>query len=120
MADKTIQLRIDVTKLKKEWFFKGEKGTYADLTVFYNEVPDQYQTNGMVVQQVPKDVYEKEKNLPKDQRTVGPILGNAKDWATQQNIARAEATPGYAPSAAQPTPQSAAPSTPQTADDLPF
>jgi len=28
-ADKIIKLKIDVTKLNKDWFFKGEKGIYV-------------------------------------------------------------------------------------------
>lgn len=118
MADKTIQLRIDVSKLKKEWFFKGEKGTYADLTLFYNEVKDQYENNGMIVQQVPKAVYEKEKDLPKDQKTSGPILGNARVWQSGNSAAIREASPGYSGQQQQQAPpagNSAAP-----VDDLPF
>lgn len=88
MADKIIKVRIDVKKLVKEWFFKGEKGTYLDVTILYNEDQDQYQTNGMVVQDVPKAVYEKDKS------TKGPILGNCKNWATQKAERDAEAQPG--------------------------
>jgi hypothetical protein len=86
MADKIIKIKIDVTKLKKEWFFKGEKGIYADITLLYNEKQDQYGANGMVTQDVPKAIYQKDKN------TRGPILGNCKDWATEARPE--EATPG--------------------------
>jgi hypothetical protein len=72
MADKIIKLKIDVTKIKKEWLFKGEKGLYADLTLLYNEEKDQYENNGVIVQDVPKKIYEADKGAK------GPILGNGK------------------------------------------
>jgi len=70
MADKIIKVRINVKKLIRGWFFVGEKGTYLDVTVLYNETQDDYGTNGMVVQDVPKEVYDKDKSVK------GPILGN--------------------------------------------
>lgn len=80
MADKIIKMSIDVTKLKKEWFFKGEKGTYANVTLLFNENQDAYGNNGMIVQDVPKAEYEKDKTLR------GPILGNGKVFgATASN-----------------------------------
>lgn len=112
MADKIINLRIDVTKLNKAHFFKGEKGTYADCVLFYNEEQDQFGANGMIVQSVSKEVYEKEKNLPKDQKTKGAILGNAKVWGNSSNVR--EGVPGSEQAKATP-----AGSTP-IADDLPF
>jgi hypothetical protein len=85
MADKIIKLKIDVTKLKKEWFFVGEKGVYADLTVLYNEKQDKYETNGMIIQDVPKAIYKE------DTTVRGPILGNCKEWAA---VANKDAMPG--------------------------
>lgn len=83
MADKFIKLKINVREINKEWLFVGEKGTYANLTLMYNEEEDSYGNNGMIVQDVPKKVYEEEKSLPKEKRTKGPILGNAKVWGEQ-------------------------------------
>lgn len=113
MADKIIHLRIDVKKLIKDYFFNGEKGTYADMVLFYNEEQDQYGANGMIVQSIPKAIVDKEKSLPKEQKTKGPILGNAKVWA---NTGSRESIPG----GEQATTTAAAASAPQVADDLPF
>lgn len=74
MADKILNVSLDVSKVDKSWLFKGKKGTYANLTIFYNEEKDEYGQNGMVVQQVPKELYEKDKSLK------GPILGNVSEF----------------------------------------
>jgi hypothetical protein len=92
-SDKIIHGRINVDAIKKEWLFKGEKGTYLDFTMFYNEEQDQYQNNGMITQSVPNAVFKKEKDLPKDERSKGPILGNAKEFSKVGN--REESSPGY-------------------------
>lgn len=39
---KLISLKIDVTKITKDKLFKGEKGTYLDLTIALNDEKDQY------------------------------------------------------------------------------
>ena len=39
---KLISLKINVTKITKDKLFKGEKGTYLDLTVALNDEPDKY------------------------------------------------------------------------------
>ena len=41
MADKIIHGRINVDAINKAWLYKGEKGTYLDFTMFYNEEQDQ-------------------------------------------------------------------------------
>lgn len=102
MADKVIKVRIDVTKLKKEWFYKGEKGIYADVTILYNEQQDQYGANGMVVQDVPKDIYTADKTIK------GPILGNCKVWGSP--VANTESIPG----------SGQAPAASKDDNDLPF
>ena len=85
MADKFIKLKINVREINKEWLFVGEKGTYANLTLMFNEEEDGYGNNGMIVQDVPKTIYEKEKSLPKEKRTKGTILGNAKVWGSDSS-----------------------------------
>lgn len=61
-----VNLNIDVTKLDKSKFFKGKKGTYADLTVFIDpNNPGQYGDHGIITQSADKGVDM-------------PILGNAK------------------------------------------
>tara|TARA_R110002020_G_scaffold23538_13_gene78297 strand:- start:362 stop:670 length:309 start_codon:yes stop_codon:yes gene_type:complete len=65
-----ITVSIDVTKLDKSRFFKGKKGTYANLTLI--ESPnDQYGNTHLVVQSSTKE--EREEGLKM------PIIGNAKD-----------------------------------------
>lgn len=85
MTNKILKVRIDVTKLNKEFFFKGEKGTYADVTILYKEDPDQYGNNGMVVQDVPKATREKDPSIK------GNILGNCREF--KKGAALAEAMP---------------------------
>ena len=67
---KTINLKIDVTKIDKARLYQGQKGTYLDAILMYNEEKDQYENNGMIVQSVSKE--EKESGIK------GNILGNAK------------------------------------------
>lgn len=82
-----IKISIDVQKIRKDWLFAGEKGTYLNVTL--QMLPDgeldQHGNLGMITQDVPKEVYEAEKSLPKAQKTLGPILGNGAemDWAPQ-------------------------------------
>ena len=76
-----INLRIDVTKLDKSAFYKGEKGTYVDLTTFVDlDEKDQYGNNGMIKQDMGKE--------RRDENT--PILGNARvfwsDGAQRQEL----------------------------------
>ena len=84
MADKVIKLKINVKDLKKEWFFKGEKGIYANVTVLFNEEQDGFGNNGMIVQDVPKDIYAA------DRAFKGPILGNCKVWGAAPAAAEAK------------------------------
>lgn len=66
-----LNLSIDVTKLDKERFIKGKKGTYANITTFVDiDNVDQYENNGFVSQ-----------SISKEERTNGvqtPILGNVR------------------------------------------
>ena len=68
-----IRIKIDVSKLDKTAFFKGAKGTYADITLIENRGgPDRFGNDYMVVQ-----------DLGKDRRLAGergPILGNGKAY----------------------------------------
>ena len=62
-------VNIDVTKLDKTLFYKGEKGTYLTLVLFDNkDGEDQYGNAGIVKQSTPKD--DRERQMP--------ILGNYK------------------------------------------
>jgi len=66
-----ISAKINVSKILKEHLFKGEKGTYLDITLIPNkEGTDQYGNDYFVVQDLGKEAREKGEK--------GPILGNAK------------------------------------------
>lgn len=66
-----LSVKIDVTKIDKERLFKGEKGTYLDLTTFVDlDMQDQYGNNGFISQSVSKE--------EKEQGVQTPILGNCK------------------------------------------
>lgn len=67
---KSIQLKIDVTKIDKARLYKGQKGTYLDAVIFIRDEVDQYGNNGMIVQSVSKE--ERENGVK------GAILGNVK------------------------------------------
>ena len=65
------RLKIDVTKIDKTALYKGEKGTYLDITLLDNrEGTDQYGNDGMIVQDIGKQRREAGEK--------GPILGNWK------------------------------------------
>ena len=70
-----LSVRIDVTKIDKERLYKGEKGTYLDLTTFVDtDEQDKYENNGFISQSVDKE--EREKGVQTS------ILGNVKVFYT--------------------------------------
>lgn len=86
-----IIAKIDVTKLDKGHFFKGQKGIYTDLVLIPNkDGTDQYGNDGFVSQGVSKEAREK--------GTKGAIVGNYKkinrggDTAAPQKV-KAETKP---------------------------
>lgn len=90
-----IIAKIDVTKLDKAHFFKGQKGIYADLVLIPNkDGTDQYGNDGFVSQGVSKDA--------RDKGTKGAIVGNYRKVNRGND--------------AKPTPQQAKPA-PAPADD---
>lgn len=80
-----IIAKIDVTKLDKGHFFKGQKGIYADLMLVPTKdgQPDQYGNDGFVSQGVSKEARERGEK--------GSIVGNYK------KIHRAESKPAPKP-----------------------
>jgi hypothetical protein len=78
-----ISVRIDVTQILKERLFKGEKGTYLDLTTFIETTePDKYGNHGFISQSQTQD--ERQAGAPKT-----PILGNCKVfWRGESDEAR--------------------------------
>lgn len=100
-----IKMRLDVTKFNKDFFFVGTKGVYADITFMLlpdGEV-DKFENCGMVVQDVPYEMFKKNKDLK------GAILGNGKEnlW---EGTGNAEGAPGSAAGSLGTVPD----------DDLPF
>lgn len=85
MADKVIKCKINVKEINKSWLFEGEKGTYLNFTLLYNEVQDQNGNNGMIVQDVPTEIYKREieDKVPKQNQTKGNILGNGKVFGSK-------------------------------------
>ncbi len=66
-----IIAKIDVTKLDKSHFFKGQKGIYTDLMLISNkDGADQYGNDGFVSQGVSKEA--------RDKGEKGKIVGNYK------------------------------------------
>jgi hypothetical protein len=102
------KISIDVTKIKKEWLVDGKYLNMVEIPT-----PDsKYGNSDMVVQEPPKSVWEPEKDLPKEQKTKGPILGNTKVFGTpQQNT-------GTPPPQSQPTQMEMPPE--GEGDELPF
>ncbi len=80
MAKIGIKINIDVTKIDKTRLFKGQKGTYLDMTTFIDtDSLDQYGNNGFITQSISKEEREAGQQ--------GMILGNCKVFfggATQQ------------------------------------
>lgn len=101
MAKIALSVKIDVTKIDKARLFKGEKGTYLDLTTFIDtEQATAYGDHGFISQSVSKD--EKAAGVQT------PILGNCKVFWSE-GIAQA---PAQAPAQAQPASD--------IGDDIPF
>jgi hypothetical protein len=76
-----IVLKLDVTKLLKEKFHRGEKGIYCDLVLI--ERPDNYGNDGFVAQSVSKE--------ERDAGERGPIVGSWREVAKKGNNAKANA-----------------------------
>jgi hypothetical protein len=71
MAKLGISIKIDVSKIDKSRLFKGDKGTYLDLTTFIDtDNESTYGDHGFISQSTTKE--EREANVQT------PILGNAK------------------------------------------
>lgn len=92
MARIGINMSIDVTKLDKSRFYKGEKGTYLSLTAFINlDEKDQYGNAGFITQELSKEEREAKSQLP--------ILGNSKiffDDRENNNLAPTPVAPPQA------------------------
>lgn len=83
-----IILKLDVTKIIKEWLFKGQKGTYLDLVVYENDATDQFGNSHVVKQSPSKEL--------RDQGTKPVIIGNGK-WMNAGGRGQQAQRPGQAP-----------------------
>tara|TARA_R110002167_G_scaffold136767_6_gene323582 strand:+ start:1416 stop:1736 length:321 start_codon:yes stop_codon:yes gene_type:complete len=102
-----ISVKIDVSKIDKSRLYKGQKGTYLDLTTFINTSElDQYDNNGFISQSMTKE--ERESGVEKT-----PILGNVKVFYSEELAAQP---------APQPASQQAKPDSTTFADleEIPF
>jgi len=80
-----LSIKIDVSKIDKSRLFKGEKGTYLDLTTFVDlDQKDKYDNNGFISQSVSKEERDK------DVKT--PILGNVRVFFTDGQSAPSQAS----------------------------
>ena len=70
---KIINIKVDVTKLNKDKLFKGEKGTYANLTVAENmDGESKYGDTHYIYESQSKE--EREAKTPKN------YVGNGKEF----------------------------------------
>jgi hypothetical protein len=80
-----ISIKLDVTKIDKARLFKGEKGTYLDLTTFIElEEADQYGNHGFIAQEQSKEERDSGAEKP-------PILGNCKVFWKGESVNQAPA-----------------------------
>jgi len=78
-----IKMSINVGKANKDLFTVTDKGDVfmsCTLQMKPNGEVDKYGNLGMVTQDVPNEIYQKEKHLPVAQRTQGVILGNGAEF----------------------------------------
>lgn len=78
-----IRCSIDVTAINKDWLVPAESGkVYLNFTLQHLKTGelDRFGNLGMITQDVPSEVYEKEKHLPVEKRTRGEILGNGCEF----------------------------------------
>ena len=70
---KIINIKVDVTKLDKSKFFKGQKGTYANITVAENmDGESEYGDTHYV--------FESQSKEERDAKTPKNYLGNGKEF----------------------------------------
>lgn len=105
-----LSVKIDVTKIDKDRLFKGEKGTYLDLTTFIDtDELDKYGNNGFISQSVSKE--------EREAKVQTPILGNIKVFYNDANPQQQHPNTAQ-PSQDAPIQQGAKPD--HFDDDIPF
>ena len=109
-----LSIKLDVSKIDKARLFKGEKGTYLDLTTFIDlENLDQYDNNGFIAQSVTKE--ERQQNIKTQ------ILGNVKVFYNDSQTQQARQQPAHTQQGFQaPQDQGVPPSGDAFSDTIPF
>lgn len=77
MSKRGVSFRLNVSLIEKARLYKGEKGSYLNVTGFIDDAPDQYGNNGFLTQ-----------DCTKEERDAGlkmPILGNSKIFWSDDN-----------------------------------
>ena len=70
-----LNIQINVNKIDKERMFKGDKGTYLNLTTFVDTMTkNKYDANGFISQTTTKE--------EREQKLQTPILGNVNVFYT--------------------------------------
>lgn len=77
MSKRGVSFRLNVSLIEKARLYKGEKGSYLNVTGFIDDTPDQYGNNGILTQECSKE--EREAGLKM------PILGNSKIFWSDDN-----------------------------------
>jgi hypothetical protein len=97
---------IDVTKFTKDKFVKGQKGTYANVTISINDEPDQY---GNIL-----TITESQTQEEREAKASKIYLANGKLVWSSEGGSTAKAAPST------PTPPPAAAPVVEEGDELPF
>jgi hypothetical protein len=116
-VDKIINVKIDLNKVDPTKLFKSQRAgkdgkfpLYLDATILFRDEKDQYENNGMIIQDVSKE--------DRAAGIKGNILGNVKQFVQAPPVpAKEEDLPDYLTN--QPEPQ-AAKQVAEPVDDLPF
>lgn len=110
---KSISISIDLTKIDKSYIVKGKNGgQYLDLRLV-NTPTNQYGSDYMVTQALPKSVRDEVKAAGGDYPKT-PILGNGSAWQCMEGVLNSNKSGG----AESTTPESSSSSNQD--DDLPF
>jgi len=81
-----LSIKLDVTKIDKARLFKGEKGTYLDLTTFIDlDQANEYGDHGFISQSTSKE--------EREAKVQTPILGNVKVFFQGEGKSKPYPTP---------------------------
>lgn len=102
-----IQVRINVSKILKEWLYSGQNGKYLNVVLFEKkEGEDRYGNHFSVKQDIPREA--------RDRGVEAPFLGDAK-WVGQPRQQEPQPRQGYSQ-----RPQTASVGADDHDDEIPF